>query len=204
MTSVNPSLTDMQRAMRDAFGVHWRLMLFQGVVMIILGILAVAAPVIATITIDIYIGWLFLFSGVIGLIALFSAHDIPAFLWSLITAALSVVLGVLLIWKPVEGALSLTFILTAFFIVEGVFQIATSLAYRNLLPGTWGWMLASGVSDLALVAVIVLGWPASGVWVLGLLVGFNLIMSGWAIVMAGLAGREMTKTVMDSAVAHQH
>ena len=204
MTSDNPSLTDMQRAVRDAFGVHWRLMMFQGVVMIILGILAVAAPVIATIAIDIYVGWLFLFSGVIGLIALFSVGDIPAFLWSLITAALSVALGVLLIWKPLEGALSLTFILTAFFVVEGIFQIATSLVYRELLPGTWGWMLASGVSDLALVAVIVIGWPVSGVWVLGLLVGFNLIMSGVAVVMAGFAGREMTKTVMGSTVAHQH
>jgi uncharacterized membrane protein HdeD (DUF308 family) len=203
MTSTNPSLTDMQRAIRDAFGVHWRLMMFQGVVMIILGVLAVAAPVIATIAIDIYIGWLFLISGVVGLIALFSADDIPAFLWSLITAALSVALGVLLIWKPLEGALSLTFVLTAFFVVEGVFQIVTSLAYRNLLPGTWSWMLASGLSDLALVAVIVLGWPASGVWVLGVLVGFNLIMSGVAVVMAGFAGREMTKTVMGSTAARQ-
>lgn len=203
MTSTNPSLTDMQRAIRDAFGVHWRLMMFQGVVMIILGVLAVAAPVIATIAIDIYIGWLFLISGVVGLIALFSADDIPAFLWSLITAALSVALGVLLIWKPLEGALSLTFVLTAFFVVEGVFQIVTSLAYRNLLPGTWSWMLASGLSDLALVAVIVLGWPASGVWVLGVLVGFNLIMSGVAVVMAGFAGREMTKTAMGSTAARQ-
>jgi uncharacterized membrane protein HdeD (DUF308 family) len=94
--------------------------------------------------------------------------------------------------------------LTAFFVVEGIFQIATSLVYRELLPGTWGWMLASGVSDLALVAVIVLGWPASGVWVLGLIVGFNLIMTGVAVVMAGFAGRGMTKAVMGSTMAHQH
>jgi uncharacterized membrane protein HdeD (DUF308 family) len=203
MTFNNPDLSNMQRAVRDAFGAHWRLMMFQGVVMIILGVLAVAAPVIATIAIDIYVGWLFLFSGVIGLIALFSSHHIPAFLWSLITAALSVALGILLIWKPVEGALSLTFVLTAFFLVEGVFQIATSLVYRDSLPGTWGWMLASGVSDLLLVAIIVLGWPATGVWVLGLLVGINLFMSGWAIVMMAFAGRQATKTNTDSTLAHQ-
>jgi len=203
MTFNNPDLSNMQRAVRDAFGAHWRLMMFQGVVMIILGVLAVAAPVIATIAIDIYVGWLFLFSGVIGLIALFSSHHIPAFLWSLITAALSIALGILLIWKPVEGALSLTFVLTAFFLVEGVFQIATSLVYRDSLPGTWGWMLASGVSDLLLVAIIVLGWPATGVWVLGLLVGINLFMSGWAIVMMAFAGRQATKTGPDSTLAHQ-
>ena len=163
MSAVNPSFTDMQRAIRDAFGAHWRLMMFQGVIIIVLGALAVAAPVIATITIDIFIGWLFLISGVLGLLALFSAHDIPAFLWGLITAALSVVLGVLLIWRPIEGAVSLSFVLAAFFVVEGIFQIATSLAYRELIPGTWGWMLASGVSDLVLVAVIFYGWPESGV-----------------------------------------
>ena len=203
MTFDNPNLSDMQRAVRDAFGAHWRLMMFQGVIMIILGVLAVAAPVIATIAIDIWVGWLFLFSGGIGLIALFSSHHIPAFLWSLITAALSIALGILLIWKPVEGALSLTFLLTAFFLVEGVFQIATSLVYRDSLPGTWGWMLASGVSDLLLVAIIVLGWPATGVWVLGLLVGINLFMSGWAIVMMAFAGRQATKTGPDSTLAHQ-
>jgi uncharacterized membrane protein HdeD (DUF308 family) len=192
MTFDNPNLS-----------AHWRLMMFQGVIMIILGVLAVAAPVIATIAIDIWVGWLFLFSGVIGLIALFSSHHIPAFLWSLITAALSIALGILLIWKPVEGALSLTFLLTAFFLVEGVFQIATSLVYRDSLPGTWGWMLASGVSDLLLVAIIVLGWPATGVWVLGLLVGINLFMSGWAIVMMAFAGRQATKTGPDSTLAHQ-
>ena len=161
MTFNNPDLSDMQRAVRDAFGAHWRLMMFQGVVMIILGILAVAAPVIATIAIDIYVGWLFLFSGVIGLIALFSSHHIPAFLWTLITAALSIALGILLIWKPVEGALSLTFVLTAFFLVEGVFQIATSLVYRDSLPGTWGWMLASGIVDLILAGIIFAGLPGT-------------------------------------------
>ena len=67
--------------------------MFQGVVMIILGVFAVAAPAIATIAVDIWVGWLFLFSGVIGLIALFSSHHVPAFLWSLITAALSFALG---------------------------------------------------------------------------------------------------------------
>ena len=200
----NPNLSEMQRAVRSAFAAHWRLLMFQGVIMIILGVLAVAAPVIASIAIDIYVGWLFLISGIIGLVALFSSHHVPAFLWSLVTAALSIAIGVLLIWKPVEGALTLTFVLTAFFLIEGVFQIATSLVYRDSLPGTWGWMLASGVSDLLLVAIIVLGWPASGIWVLGLLVGFNLLMSGWAIVMMAFAGRQVTKTTPNSTLAHQH
>jgi uncharacterized membrane protein HdeD (DUF308 family) len=191
MTPLNPRYTDMQRAIRQALGAHWRLFLFQGAIMIILGALAFAAPAAATIAVDIYIGWLFLISGIVGLVAMFSAKDIPAFLWSLVTAALSVSVGVLLVWKPVEGALTLTIVLTAFFVVEGVFQIVTSIAYRDVMGGSWGWMLVSGISDLALAAIIILGWPMTAGWALGLLVGINLITSGWAIVMTALAGRNV-------------
>ena len=134
MASVDPSLSDMQRAVRDALRVHWRLFLTQGVVMVILGILAIVWPVIATLAVDIYVGWLFLISGIVGLVAMFSAKDVPAFLWTLLTAALSLVVGVLLLWKPVEGAVSLTLVLTAFFVVEGIFQIVASFTYRDAIP----------------------------------------------------------------------
>jgi uncharacterized membrane protein HdeD (DUF308 family) len=197
-------ITCLVIGIRVSSDIRWRLLLFQGVILIVLGILAVVAPVAATIAVDVFVGWLFLIGGVIGLVAVFSTHDIPAFLWSLITAALSVALGVLLIWKPAEGALSLTLILTAFFIAEGIFQIATSIAYREVIAGSWGWMLASGISDLALAAIIILGWPITGAWMLGLLVGINLIMSGLAIVMVAFAGRDLVQTLGDSIAAARH
>jgi uncharacterized membrane protein HdeD (DUF308 family) len=204
MASMNTDLTNMQRSVSDALAAHWRLFLFRGAVMIILGVLAVATPAAATIAVDIYIGWLFLIGGIIGLVAMFSANDIPAFLWSLITAALSVAVGVVLIWKPVEGALSLTLVLAAFFVAEGVFQIATSIAYRHIMPGSRAWMVVSGLSDLALAAIIILGWPLTAVWALGLLVGINMITSGWAIVMAALAGRNAAQTVTAATAGARH
>ena len=196
MASLNPGHNDMQRAIGDALGAHWGLLMFQGVVMVILGVLAFAVPAAATIAVDIYIGCLLLISGIVGLIALFSAKNMPAFLWSLITAALSAAVGALLIWKPVEGALSLTLLLTAFFVVEGVFQIVMSVAYRGVIGRSWGWMMVSGVADLLLAAIIIFGWPTTAVWTLGLVVGVNLITSGWAIVMAAYAGRSVAKAVM--------
>ena len=195
MTSVNPSFNEMQRTISDALSAHWKLFLFQGVVMIVLGVLAIAAPAIATLAVDIYIGWLFLISGIVGLVAMFSAKNIPTFLWSLITAALSAAAGVLLIWKPVAGALSLTLVLGVFFVVEGIFQCVTSVAYRDAMRGSWGWMMVSGIADLALAAIIILGWPGTAAWALGLLVGINLITSGWAIVMAAIAGRGLGKAL---------
>ncbi len=188
-------LSDMQRAMQGALATHWRLFMVQGVALIVLGLLAIAAPVAATIVANLFIGWLLFIGGVVGLVALFSTHEVPAFLWGLLTAALSVTVGIVLIWNPLEAALTITLVLTAFFIAEGVFQIVASLAYRHMLGGSVGWMLLSGVADLLLAAVIIAGWPLSAAWALGLLVGINLLTSGWAILMAALVGRKLAENL---------
>jgi uncharacterized membrane protein HdeD (DUF308 family) len=193
MADVDPTLSDMQRAATNAFRAHWKLFLFQGVVMVVLGVLAVCAPVAASIAVAIYVGWLLLISGVIGLVAIISTHHVHAFLWSLITAALSVVIGILLVLMPVQGAVSLTIVLTAFFIAEGVFQATVAIASRQVLAGTWVWMLLSGLADLVLAAIIIEGWPGTAIWALGLLVGINLLTSGWAVVVAAIAGRRMAE-----------
>ena len=102
--SSNPTLSDMQRAVKDTVHHHWQLFLTQGVIMVILGVLAVIWPQISTIAVDVYVGWLFLLSGVVGLATMFLAQNVPAFLWSLLTAALSLFVGILLLWHPTEGA----------------------------------------------------------------------------------------------------
>ena len=195
MTSVNSELTDLHRGVKTALNAHWGLVMFEGVALIVLGVLAIAAPFFATLAVEIFIGWLFLIAGIVGLVAMFYADDIPAFLWTLVTAALSLCLGVLLLYKPGAGAVTLTLALTAFFAAEGVFQTVTSIAYRKALPDAWGWLLASGVCDLILVAIIVYSWPLSAAWTLGLLAGVNVLTSGWAIVMVAFAARDAVKSV---------
>jgi len=195
MTTIDPNLNELQRAVRDTLHAHWAMFLSQGVIMVILGAVAFPAPTLATIAVDIFVGWLFLISGVVGLAALFSVRGVPALIWTLISAVLSVVVGALLIWKPVQGAFSLTLVLTTFFIVEGIFHIVASLTYRNVMPGSWGWMLASGVADLALAAIIIAGSPLSAGLVLGLLVGVNLITSGLALVMAAITTRNVVEPI---------
>jgi len=197
--SSNPTLSDMQRAVKDAVHLHWQLFLTQGVIMVILGVLAVIWPQISTIAVDVYVGWLFLLSGIVGLASMFLAQNVQAFLWMLLTAALSLFVGIVLLWHPVEGAASLTLVLIAFFIVEGVFQIVASLSYRDIFPGQWGWMLASGIVDLILAALIIKGWPSTATWALGLIVGINLITSGAAITMVALAGKALVQTVAKAA-----
>ena len=95
---------------------------------------------------------------------------------------------VLLIW-PISGAVSLTLLLSAFFIVEGVASIMYAIDHRNQLTGRWGWMLLSGVVDLILAGIIVAGLPGTAAWALGLLVGINMLFGGTAMIGMALAAR---------------
>jgi uncharacterized membrane protein HdeD (DUF308 family) len=191
MSALDPTMDEIQRSVRHSVRLHWHLFLAQGVIMTILGVLAVAWPQITTVAVDVYIGVIFLMAGTVGLALMIFVPTVSAFLWSLLTAALSLLAGVLLLWHPVEGAISLTLVLIAFFVVEGLFQTVTSIAYRDLFPESWGWMLASGIADLALAALIITGWPGTARWALGLIVGVNLITSGVATVMVAVTARRV-------------
>lgn len=195
MNSSNPSFREAQRAFDETLRAYWGLFMVHGVIMIVLGALAVIWPQISTVAADIYLGWIFLFSGVVGLVTIFFAPSIPAFLWSLLTAALSLIVGILLLWHPVEGVVSLTLVLIAFFIAEGVFQIAAAIGHLDELPDSWGWMVMSGIADLILAWVIISGWPGTASWAIGLIVGINLFTSGLAITMAALAAHSLVKAV---------
>lgn len=198
MSSSNPTVSDLQRALNDTLRNYWVLFLVQGVIMMILGVLAIIWPQISSVAVDIFIGWMFLLSGTMGLVTMFLAPSVVAFLWSLLTAALSLIVGVLLLWNPAEGAASLTAVLTAFFIVEGIFQIATAVRYRAAFPESWGWMAMSGIADLVLAGLIISGWPETASWALGLIVGVNLLTSGLAITMVALAGRSFVKSLANA------
>jgi len=193
MASTTSDLSELNRGMKAALSARWGLLMFKGVALVILGVVAIAVPFVASIAVEIYIGWLFLTAGIVGLVEMFYADDVAAFLRTLVTAALSLCLGVLLLYRPAAGTVTLA--LTAFLAAEGVFQIAISIAYRKVLRGAWGWLSASGVCDLILVAIIVYGWPLSAGWMLGLMAGVNLLATGWAIVMTSFAARDKVRSL---------
>ena len=188
--STQPDLRGVQRAVQSALHRHWVLFLIEGIVLLILGALAVLVPPVATLAITILFGWLFLISGIVGLITTFWMRSAPGFWWSLISAALGIVVGLLLLTRPVGGALSLTLLLIAFFIVEGAVSIMFALDHKRELSGQWGWMLLSGIIDLALAMMILAGLPSTAAWALGLLVGINMIFGGAAMIAMALHARK--------------
>jgi uncharacterized membrane protein HdeD (DUF308 family) len=191
VTTANPQVPGVGAEVRDAVRRHWGLFLVQGLVMLVLGLLALARPMIATIAVELFAAWLFLIGGIVGLAGVFTAWKTPGFAWALIRAVLAILIGVLLLWRPIAGVLTLTLLLAAFFAAEGIAYIIASISQRAALPGSWLWVLLSGVIDLILAAIIISGWPGTAAWVLGLMVGINLLMSGVALVVTALACRRV-------------
>jgi uncharacterized membrane protein HdeD (DUF308 family) len=184
-----PSLSELQSRLSQAMREHWKLFLIEGIILVILGILAILVPPLATIAVTILIGWLFLISGVAGLITTFGARNAPGFWWSLLSALLGIAAGLVLLVWPLSGAISLTLLLIVFFIIEGVLSIMYAVEHKRELTGQWGWMLVSGIIDLILAAMIWGGLPSTAAWALGLLVGINMLFGGSAMIAMAMHAR---------------
>ncbi len=189
MSTNQTNVVEIRRAVNEALRRHWALYLTEGIVLVILGAAAIVLPPFATLAVTIVIGWLFLVSGVVGLFTTFMMRGAPGFWWSLLSALLGIAAGIWLLAAPVTGALSLTVILVAFFIIEGIASIMFALDHKRELSGQWGWMLASGAVDLVLAAVIFAGLPGTAAWALGLLVGINMLFGGSALIAMALHAR---------------
>ena len=180
----------IQRAVAGALHQHWKLYLAEGILLLVLGLVAIVIPPLAMLAVTILFGWLFLISGIIGLVTTFWMRSAPGFWWSLASAALGVLAGGYLLAQPIAGALSLTVVLIAFFIVEGVASVFFALDHRRELSGQWGFMLVSGIVDLVLSVMLIAGLPSTAVWALGLLVGINMVFGGMALVAMALHARK--------------
>ena len=180
---------------------HWIVFVAEGAALIALGLLAIVVPSIGSVGATVVVGWLFLVSGAVGLATTYWARLAPGFWWSLVSALLAILVGVVLIanesrdlygglmgW-PLEQVGPLRLILVLFFLIEGGASIMFAFAHRRHFSGRWAWMLASGVVDIVLAIVIIFDLPGSSAWTMGLLVGINLILGGAALIGMGLHAR---------------
>jgi uncharacterized membrane protein HdeD (DUF308 family) len=180
---------------------HWILFVVEGVALILLGLLAIVVPSIASSNVTAVLGWLFLVSGVIGLATTYWARQAPGFWWSVVSALLAIFVGVVLIanksqdlygglmgW-PLQNVGPLRLILVLFFLVEGGASIMFAVEHRRQFSGRWAWMLASGVVDIGLASIIIFDLPGTSAWTMGLLVGINMILGGSALSAMGSHAR---------------
>jgi uncharacterized membrane protein HdeD (DUF308 family) len=189
MSADNIDVRHPETAIANSLRAHWKFFLIEGIVLVILGMIAICVPPVATVTVEIFIGWLILLSGVLGLVMTFQTRGSPGFGWSLLSAVVGIAAGIVLLLWPLSGVLTLTVMLTAFLTVEGVVSIMYALAHRRESSSRWQMMLLSGIVDLILAGLILAGLPGTAAWAIGLIVGINLLFGGVALVAMALQAR---------------
>src|ERR1700736_4518937 len=182
-------INKLQSEMSATVKAHWKAFLFEGILLAVLGLAAMVVPPLASLAVTIFLGWMFLISGIGGLIVTFWARNMPGFWWSLISAALAVFAGGVLLARPVQGVLTLTIVVGAYFLAEGVTTIMYALEHRKELSGRWSWLLVAGLMDIVIAFFIIAGLPGSAEWAIGLLVGINLLFGGATLIGMALAAR---------------
>ena len=182
-------LNKLQSKMSAAVREHWKAFLFEGILLSVIGLAAMIVPPLASLAVTIFLGWMFLVSGVAGLVVTYWARNMPGFWWSLISAALAVLAGGVLLARPMQGVLTLTIVIGAYFLAEGVATIMYALEHRRELSGRWSWLLVAGVMDIIIAFFIIAGLPGSAGWAIGLLVGINLLFGGATLIGMALAAR---------------
>jgi uncharacterized membrane protein HdeD (DUF308 family) len=183
-------ITRLQSSMNAVVREHWKAFLFEGVLLAVLGLAAMIVPSLAGLAVTIFLGWMFLVSGIAGLALTFWARQMPGFWWSLISAALAIGAGIILLARPVQGTLTLTIVVGAYFLAEGVATIMYALEYRRELSERWSWLLVAGIFDIVIAGIIIAGLPGSALWAVGLLVGINLLFGGASLIGMALAARK--------------
>ena len=186
---VDNEISKLRSKMSAAVKAHWKAFLFEGILFAVLGFAAMIVPPLASLAITIFLGWMFLISGIGGLILTFWAREMPGFWWSLISAALAVLAGGILLARPIQGVLTLTIVVGAYFLAEGVATIMYALEHRRELTGRWSWLVISGLVDIVISFLVITGLPSSAEWAIGILVGINLLFGGATLIGIALAAR---------------
>lgn len=160
---------------------HWKSIMFEGVLFLILGLIALIVPAAFSIGFELVVGWLFLIGGGVQLYRSIQSNMAPGFWMMVLSALISMIFGVLLVFHPLQGLVALTAIIAAFFMVEGVLKIVFGFAVREF--ASWGWVVLSGVCSLFISLIVFTGFPFTASWFIGTLIGVYLILNGLSFIM---------------------
>lgn len=169
--------------------VYWPALLIEGIVLILIGVLALFIPPLFTLGIATALGWLFIAGGMVALVVYSWAYAAPGFHSLLFYAVLSIIAGLALLVRPLSGAISLTVILIVCFALGGVAKLFYPLGRSQYLSNYRGWIRASGMIDLVLAALMFIGLPEIALWAPGLLLGANMVLGGIALVVVAVLER---------------
>jgi uncharacterized membrane protein HdeD (DUF308 family) len=190
-TSLTP---DLMHALYENRWLYW----VSGAISIILGVLALLMPYVATLAAELVIGGILLVSGIFEGVTAFRLRSAGQVAVRVILALIGIIAGALLLITPLSGMIALAMVLAAFFIASGLVKLY--LAWKLNPDGGWGWMAFSGMLTLALGLLIATGLPGTAFWVLGLLLGIDLIFYGVAAIAAVMAAQRAVRGTNEASV----
>jgi uncharacterized membrane protein HdeD (DUF308 family) len=193
--SLDAAAEVFRQAMRQTVRRYSLWYLVQGVLLIVAGIFAIIFPVISSVAVIVTLGWLLIVSGILQALSLIGARHVPHFWLQLISLILAVVIGLLFIRDPAQGLATITLLLIVFFMIEGFSKVVFALTIRPF--ANWGWVLASGLVGIVLSLILWASLPVTAVWLVGLLLGIQLISVGSALAYLAWQVRR-SETVADS------
>jgi uncharacterized membrane protein HdeD (DUF308 family) len=172
----------------------WWLFLALGLVLIVLGTIGILSSWLFTLATVVFFGWLLVIAGA-GVVAhAFWANQWSGFFLQLLSGVLYLVAGWVLAARPGIGAITLTLVIAISLVVQGAFRIGAALSRRG---DGWGALLLSGIITLVLGLMIWNEWPLSGLWVIGLFVGIDMLFYGWWLVTLALTARRLATSGSD-------
>lgn len=185
ITAGESRATELQLVFGE-LGRNWGWLLALGIVFIVLGVIGLGITAAVTVATVLLFGVLLLIGGLFQIANAFQCRGWKSILLHLLIALLYAVAGVMLVREPMEGSLVLTILLGGIFVATGVLRVAMAVQLARI-GIHWGWMAFAGIASLVLGAMILFQWPASALWVIGLLIAIEMIFHGWAYVMMALA-----------------
>jgi uncharacterized membrane protein HdeD (DUF308 family) len=169
------------------------LLIFLGVLTVIFGVVAVGSPLITGVAVTVFVGFLLLGSGVTQIIHALKSKQWGTGFWGTVIGLLGVVAGLLMIFRPMVGLVTMTMLLAIYFLVDGISEIIA--AFRIKPDQGWGWVLFNGIVAVLLGFMIWRQWPVSGAWAIGLLVGIHILLTGWSMIILGTGARRIAGAV---------
>jgi uncharacterized membrane protein HdeD (DUF308 family) len=171
-------------------------LIFLGILTVIFGIVAIGSPLITGVAVAVFVGFLLLASGVAQIIHAFKSKQWGTGFWGTVIGVLGVAAGLLMVFRPLVGLVTMTMLLAIYFLVDGISEIIA--AFRIKPDQGWGWVLFNGVIAVVLGFMIWRQWPVSGAWAIGLLVGIHILITGWSMIILGTGARRVAGAIEDT------
>jgi uncharacterized membrane protein HdeD (DUF308 family) len=181
-------LSELHLVGLEVLGRKWGWLCGLGILLVVLGTLAIGSAVLVTFATMVFVGCLMVLAGLLQTAHAISMRGWSGFYLDLMAGVLNTVVGVLIVTHPVATADALTLMIALLLILGGIFRIVAglSVSYQNR-----GWMILHGVTNLLLAFIIIADWPVSGSSIIGLFIGIDILFNGWSLIMLGLVARKL-------------